>query len=360
MTTSTNDLAYGLYVGVDIAETIAKVSWLMPGEAPSRAISMEQTPSGVLSTPASASLHGPLCSSISGGRMEATGSYWISLATTLTQCWLCGERDQPGTSPSFCQGLLKRAKTDAIDAQTLAQLAYLLHPTPWTPPPPVYAELQQRLAQRDSLLELRQQVRNQLHALSQMPSIIATVRTRMEQLIETLTQQLVAVDAELEAALECDPSWAASAQRLQTIIGIGPLVAAWLLVTRSTSRSVRALKPSQPMLVWLLIPINQAPVCMDAPASATPATPSAYDLVSGDALGRSTQPCDQSLLRALARRGQTHESRSLRCGTQIVASGLCRGDAQGGFRSSLSDSATATASDNTVTDSTPHRPLQER
>jgi transposase len=74
-------------------------------------------------------------------------------------------------------------------------------------------------------------VRNQLHALSPLPTVIGTVRTRMEQLIKTFTEQLAAVDAEIEAALASDPSWAASAQRLQTISGIGPLVAAWLLVT---------------------------------------------------------------------------------------------------------------------------------
>ena len=74
-------------------------------------------------------------------------------------------------------------------------------------------------------------MRNQLHALTHMPTVIATVRTRMEQLIETLTKQLEAVEAELEAALSSDPSWAEAAQRLQTISGIGPLTAAWLLVT---------------------------------------------------------------------------------------------------------------------------------
>jgi transposase len=74
-------------------------------------------------------------------------------------------------------------------------------------------------------------VRDQLHALEQMPTIIAMVRTRMEQLIETLTTQLQAVEAELESALASDPTWAASAQRLQTIPGIGALLAAWLLVT---------------------------------------------------------------------------------------------------------------------------------
>jgi transposase len=39
------------------------------------------------------------------------------------------------------------------------------------------------------------------------------------------------VEAELDAALTLDPTWAASVTRLQTITGIGPLTAAWLLVT---------------------------------------------------------------------------------------------------------------------------------
>ena len=230
MTTSTNDLTYQLFVGVDIAATTAKVSWLVPGEALTRAISMEQTPQAFSALEQRLLSTGHPASSILVV-MEATGSYWISLATALTRADFAVSVINPAQAHHFARALLKRAKTDAIDAQTLAQLAYLLQPALWTPPPQVYAELQQRLAQRDSLLELRQQVRNQLHALSQMPTVITTVRTRMEQLIETLTAQLTQVDAEIETALECDPSWATSAQRLQTISGIGPLVAAWLLVT---------------------------------------------------------------------------------------------------------------------------------
>lgn len=76
--------------------------------------------------------------------------------------------------------MLKRAKTDAIDAQTLAHLAAVLQPHAWTPPPAVYAELQQRLAQRDAFFDLRQQLRNQLHALDQHPVVVASVRTRAE------------------------------------------------------------------------------------------------------------------------------------------------------------------------------------
>ena len=42
--------------------------------------------------------------------------------------------------------------------------------------------LQQRLAQRDDLLNLRQQVRNQLHALVQHPEVILEVRARMDHI----------------------------------------------------------------------------------------------------------------------------------------------------------------------------------
>jgi transposase len=163
--------------------------------------------------------------------MEATGSYWITLATTLTQAGFTVSVVNPAQAHHFARALLKQAKTDAIDAQILAQLAHLLQPAPWTLPRAVYAELQQRLAQRETRLSLRQQVRNQLHALIHTPVVVTAVKGPMEQLIQTLTEQIEEVDAELEVSLAQDEAWAASATRLQTIIGIGPLVAAWLLVT---------------------------------------------------------------------------------------------------------------------------------
>jgi transposase len=109
-------------------------------------------------------------------------------------------------------------------------LAYRLKPSLWTPPPKSYAELQQRLVQRDSLLQLRQQVRNQLHALNHQPNVVAAVRARLEKLIDSLTEQVKEVDAELELVLMQDQAWAASAKHLQTVSGFGPVVIAWLLV----------------------------------------------------------------------------------------------------------------------------------
>jgi transposase len=222
--------AYRLFVGVDIAAATATVAWLLPGAPITRPITIEQTPFGI------AQLHARLqATGIAQNDtlvvLEATGSYWITLATTLHQAGYAVSVINPMQAHHFAKALLKRAKTDAIDAQTLTQLAAQLQPARWIPPPAIYYELQQRLAQRDALLDLRQQVRNQLHALVQGPVVSAAVRTRMEQLIATLTDQLTEVEAEIAPALQQDAAWAAAASRLQTIKGIGLLTAAWLVVT---------------------------------------------------------------------------------------------------------------------------------
>jgi len=159
--------------------------------------------------------------------MEATGSYWMSLATRLVHEGFVVSVINPAQAHHFAKALLKRAKTDAIDAQTLAQLAMIFQPEPWIPPPQIDYALQQRLAQRDDLLHLRQQVRNQLHALVQHPEVITEVRARMESLLATCESQLTEVDREIMAALSQDAAWAAAATRLQSIKGVGWVTAAW-------------------------------------------------------------------------------------------------------------------------------------
>jgi transposase len=220
---------YQLFVGVDIAATSFTASWRSAQGQLSRPITFEQTPQGftalqqqLLATGSAATILVVL---------EATGTYWVALATILAQAGFAVSVINPSQAHAFAKALLKRAKTDAIDAQTLAELAARLQPAPWTPPPAIYAELQQRLAQRDALVDLRTQLRNQRHALLQQPVVIASVRERMDVLIHTLTEQIAAVETELATAVQQDDAWAAAAARLQSITGIGLLTACWLLVS---------------------------------------------------------------------------------------------------------------------------------
>lgn len=73
----------------------------------------------------------------------------------------------PAHAHAFARSLPRRAKTDALDAQLLAQFAQERQPGCWTPPELVYHELRQRLLVRDGLLTMRQQARNQRQALVQ-------------------------------------------------------------------------------------------------------------------------------------------------------------------------------------------------
>jgi transposase len=221
---------YALFVGVDIAAQTATVATQRPGTKASRSFTIDQTPEGYTSLLHQLQVTGSIPDQVLVA-MEATGSYWISLATRLVHEGFAVSVINPAQAHHFAKALLKRAKTDAIDAQTLAQLAMVLQPEPWTPPPPIYYALQQRLAQRDDLLTLRQQVRNQLHALVQHPDVVPEVRARMERVLATFKTQLVEVESEIAAALTQDSAWAAAAVRLQSIKGVGWVTAAWTLVT---------------------------------------------------------------------------------------------------------------------------------
>jgi transposase len=154
----------------------------------------------------------------------------MRLAVTLAEATYDVSIINPKQAHDFAKALLQRAKTDAMDAQTLARLGAMLHPPPWTPPPAIYTALPQRLAQRDAFVAMRQQARNQLHALIQQPVVVATVRERLDAVIACLTSQIMDLDVDIAATLHQDDAWAAAATRLQTVTGIGMLTSAWLLV----------------------------------------------------------------------------------------------------------------------------------
>lgn len=79
-------------------------------------------------------------------------------------------------------------------------------------------------------MDLRQQVRNQLHALSVCPVIIESVQLAKEQLVEILDKQLKTIEKEIERLLKGSDEWAKSVVLLQTIPGVGLVTACWIVV----------------------------------------------------------------------------------------------------------------------------------
>ena len=160
----TPDAPPTLFVGVDIAQQTAQASWLTPGQPPAVPFTLAQTPEGFAALRARLAANGvPAAQTLVV--LEATGSYWCRLALDLHSAGYLVAVINPAQAHYFAKAQLRRSKTDALDAQLLAQFAERMRPAPWTPPPPVYHELEQRLQLRQELLDARQAARNQLHAL---------------------------------------------------------------------------------------------------------------------------------------------------------------------------------------------------
>jgi transposase len=220
-------MLYTQLVGIDISAKDAQVV-IRAGESESEPFVVRQDAAGYADLTARLAANGH-----ERGQtlvvMEATGVYWMKLATALHQAGFVVSVINPAQAHYFARALLARGKSDALDARRLAQLAATFQPAAWQPAPAVYEQLYQRLLQRDSLLEMIQQERNRLHALRQRPVVVEAVLVRLQDHIALLRDQVAAIDAELERLLAADTPWATSARCVRSIKGFGPIATAWLL-----------------------------------------------------------------------------------------------------------------------------------
>ena len=221
-------LSYRLFVGVDIAATSFAAGWSLPSRPTERARSFAQSPDGFAAFQAAllATEVEPVQTLIV---LEATGSYWITLAVTLHQAGYAVSVVNPAHVHAFAGSLPRRAKTDALDAQLLTQFAVERVPPRWKPPEQVYHELRQRLLVRDGLLTMRQQARNQRHALEQWPVQIEGAFEALDAVIAEVGKRIAALEAQLTLVVR-DGAWAESAALLGSISGVGMVTTAWLLV----------------------------------------------------------------------------------------------------------------------------------
>ncbi len=219
---------YHLFVGIDIAAKTFTATWRSRTTDLVKPLTLPQTPEGFqrlmqqLATMKVAAQQTLVV-------LEATGSYWIALAVALHEAGYQVSVVNPTHIHNYAKSLPRRSKTDPRDAALLAQFALERQPAVWTPPPTVYHELRQRLVARDGLLEMRQQARNQRHALLQWPVQIAAVKQQLDGIIADLDVRIATLEREISQVLG-QQAWAESALLLQTIHSVGPLTTAWLLV----------------------------------------------------------------------------------------------------------------------------------
>ncbi|NCC32785.1 MAG: IS110 family transposase [Chloroflexia bacterium] len=218
-----------LYVGVDIAAKTFTATWATDPAAAPAARTFPQTDAGFTQFQQALAATGiaPAATRIA---LEATGSYWVALAVAMHQTGYVVSVLNPGQVALFARSLPRRSKTDALDAHVLIRFAAERQPAPWTPPEQVYHELRQRLVVRDGLLQMRQQARNQRHAVAQWPVQIASALAALDTVMAELDAQLASLERELLQVLQ-DGAWASSATILLATPGLGLVTTAWLLVS---------------------------------------------------------------------------------------------------------------------------------
>jgi transposase len=156
--------------------------------------------------------------------LEATGGYERAVAVALADAELPIAVINPRQARRFAQATGRLAKTDRVDARMLAELAAALHPAQRALPDAATYALRE-------LVVRRRQVRaNLTMELQRAPTAQAPrVQRQLRDHITFLRKQLTTLEADLQDAVTADPTWQAKDALLQSVPGVGDVVARTLL-----------------------------------------------------------------------------------------------------------------------------------
>lgn len=160
--------------------------------------------------------------------MEATGPYYLRLATYLYEQGIAVSIVNPLVIRRFSQMRFMRTKTDQLDAKLIAAYGALEKPALWKPSALFISEMQQEASVLQGLIKQRTAVENQLEALEQMPHVSQQALQALDTLLETLDEQI----QQLEKSL-ADKAQEQSGEQLENIVsipGIGRKTAIQLLI----------------------------------------------------------------------------------------------------------------------------------
>jgi transposase len=178
--------------------------------------------------------------------LEATGGFEVAVTAGLASVELPIVVVNPRQVRDFARALGQLAKTDAIDARTLACFADRVRPAPR----PLRTEAAQLL---DALLTRRRQLVEMVTAETNRLGLArGPVRRDITQHIRWLKRRLDDVDGELRAAIEASPVWRTKDDLLQSVPGVGRVLSLTLLAQlpelgRLTRREIAALVGVAPL-----------------------------------------------------------------------------------------------------------------
>lgn len=202
------------YVGIDISKSILDV-YILPCE---KYMQFENSTKGIKKLTSKMKSFSPLII-----QMEATGGYEKAVAQSLSDNGFTIAVTNPRQIRDFAKALGRLAKTDQIDAKTIAMFAEKVQPKATI----LCNKNQQKMtdlnARRRQLIEMITMEKNRLDKASKelKPSIL--------RIIKILEKELEAINKALQELIANDEEYARKNDLLQSIKGVGPAVAASMI-----------------------------------------------------------------------------------------------------------------------------------
>lgn len=164
--------------------------------------------------------------------MEATGAYWSGLAQAVYESGATVSVVNPSRTALFARSQLRRTKTDAVDAEMIAEFCRTQQPSPWCPPAAEILELRGLLAYREHLVA--EQMR-----FKQVANGVAVGRrlSRLhDQQLENIAEMLEEIEEQIRSVIGAHAGLKAGVAALTAIRGIGLITAASLVAKLPVSR----------------------------------------------------------------------------------------------------------------------------
>ncbi|HEY5871503.1 MAG TPA: IS110 family transposase [Candidatus Tectomicrobia bacterium] len=155
--------------------------------------------------------------------LEATGGFQGAVTAALAAAGLPVVVVNPRQVRAFARAVGILAKTDRIDARVIAHFAEAVHPTPRPLPTAETQDLRALLGRRRQLIAMLTAER---HRLASAPPL---VRDAIQQHITWLEDQRQALDDAMTQRLQASAVWQEQDTVLQSIPGVGPVLARTML-----------------------------------------------------------------------------------------------------------------------------------
>lgn len=155
--------------------------------------------------------------------LEATGGYEMPCVAALAVEGLPAVVVNPRQIRDFAKATGRLAKTDAIDAQSIARFAEAVHPQVRDIKSPEMQELAALNARRSQIIQMITAEKNRLATATKW------TRDDIKKHIAWLKESLEEVNDEINKSIRNSPIWREKDDLLQSVPGIGPASSATLL-----------------------------------------------------------------------------------------------------------------------------------